>query len=144
MPPATTTPDPDTDPEAELPIAGRASSGTDRTSNVNPKQLKMAALLLFGAIVAGIIAFAALSDTGTPTKPTGKATIIPAPNEGSAPKDSGDRGGWEQLALMGLLIVVLTGIGVFVVRGRGAQRPGRAAWEAAGASDRDGAADEVG
>ena len=111
---------------------------------MNPKQLKLAALLLFGAIIVGVVAFAALSEPGEPTKPTGKATVIPEPNQGVAPEDSGDRGGWEQLALMGLLIVILTGIGVFVVRGRGSERPARAAWEAAGASDRDGAADEVG
>ncbi len=143
MPPATATPDPATHEERPA-AAGRASSGTDRTSNVDRKQLKMAAFLLFGAIIAGIVAFAALSDPGAPTKPTGKATVIPTPNQGVAPKDPGDRGGWEQLALMGILIVTLTGIGVFVVRGRGAKRPARAAWEAAGASERDGAADEVG
>jgi hypothetical protein len=140
MPPTTATPPSADQPTSAKPsAAGRASSGKDATSQVDRTQLKLAALLLFGAILAGVIAFAVLTDPGTPTKPTGKTAIIPAPNEGTKPSEPGDRGGWEQLVLMGTLLVVLTGIGVFAIRGRGAAgRPARAAWEAAAAEDHDG------
>jgi hypothetical protein len=111
-------------------------------ANADPRTIKLAALVLFGAIVAGVIAFAVLADTGEPTTPTGKASIVPTPNEGTAPEDSGDRGGTGQLLLMGLIVAALGGIGAFAIRGRGAKsRPGRAAWEAAAASGRDGAAE---
>lgn len=144
MSPATATP-PASAGDAPSDAAGRASSGRDATSQVNRSQLKLAAALLFGAILAGVLAFALLTDPGEPTRPTGKTAIIPNPNEGSAPSEPGDRGSGEQLALMGGIILVLTGIGVFAVRGRGAaSRPKRAAWEAAAATDRDGAATEVG
>ena len=141
MPPATDTPSTDAAPAA----AGRPSSGRDATSTVSRTQLRLAAALLFGAILAGVVAFALLTDPGAPSQPSGKPAIIPAPNEGTAPTDPGDRGGWEQLTLLGVVIVVVAGIGVFAVRGRGAgARPSRAAWEAAGASDHDGAVTEVG
>lgn len=126
---ATPTPDP--------PVTRRGAG-----SNVDPRTVKLAALVLFGAILAGVIAFAVLADAGEPTKPTGKASIVPAPNEGVAPEDTSDRGGVEQLLLMVLIVAALGGIGAFAVRGRGAKgRPSRAAWEAAAASGRDGAAD---
>ncbi|MEZ5203046.1 MAG: hypothetical protein R2701_01270 [Acidimicrobiales bacterium] len=126
---------------AETPstAAGRPSDADGRGSNVSPTQLKVAAGLLFGAILIGVLALTVFSDPGTPTKPDNKVSIIPQPNQGVAPENGGDRGGWEQLALLGTIIVVVAGIGVIAVRGRGTARPGRAAWEAAGASDHDGA-----
>ena len=119
---------------------GRPSNGNGRDSNVSPTQLKIAAALLIGGILAGVLALTVFSDPGTPTKPNSKPSIIPTPNQGTAPKSGGDRGGWEQLALLGAIIVVVSGITYFGIRGGGAtKRPGRAAWEAAGASDHDGA-----
>jgi hypothetical protein len=130
--------------DAPRPRPEPSSTPTRRSasSQVDPRTVKLAALVLFGAILAGVLAFAVLADTPEPTRPTGNASIIPKPNEGTGPADSGDRGGWEQLVLMGGIVAALTGIALFAVRGRGSRtRPGRAAWEAAAASGRDGAVD---
>lgn len=34
---------------------------------------------------------------------SGDRSVIPAPNSGHEPADSGDRGGWEQLLLFGIM-----------------------------------------
>ena len=60
-----------------------------------------------------------------------KPHIIPLPNSGQAPESPGDRGGWEQLMTLGL---ILAGVGlVAVLVWRGTRRPnaGRQAWLAA-------------
>ena len=36
--------------------------------------------------------------------PDGARTIIGSPDPGPAPEDAGDRGGWAQLALLGVLV----------------------------------------
>jgi hypothetical protein len=43
-------------------------------------------------------------------------SVIPRPNSGSAPQQMGDRGGAGQLALLGLLVVAISSVGVIVVR----------------------------
>lgn len=42
--------------------------------------------------------------------------IIPKPGEGTAPQNPGDRGGWEQLTLLGIIVVVIGGIATYVIR----------------------------
>lgn len=42
--------------------------------------------------------------------------IIPKPGEGTAPDRPGDRGGWEQLALLGVIVVAVGGIATYIIR----------------------------
>ena len=72
-----------------------------------------------------------------------KPHIIPRPNEGKAPEEPGDRGGWAQLALLGLIVASVGGIGFAVVRGSRASRAGRAGWLAAADSPEDGVLDKT-
>lgn len=105
-----------------------------------------AAAILAIAIIGGTVAVAAFVDDG-PRRDTqaqlaedggAKPHIIERPNSGRAPENPGDRGGWEQLALLGLIVVAVAVIGVVAVRGGGARaRAGRAAWRAAAESGRD-------
>lgn len=111
------------------------------------------AAVLIGALLLGVAVVALTYDpepTSTTTTLVGESPgaaaapgIIPKPNSGTAPEKPGDRGGWEQLALMGLILVALVGIGVIVAKGGGARaRANRAAWRAAadgpdGGVDRD-------
>ncbi|MGI8756606.1 MAG: hypothetical protein ACR2MB_12255 [Acidimicrobiales bacterium] len=109
-----------------------------------------AALLLAGAIVGGVVGVAVLTDgsAGGNRRDTqgqvaedggAKPHIIERPNSGRAPKHPGDRGGWEQLALLALMTAAVVAIVVVAVRGGGARaRAGRAAWRAAAESGRDG------
>jgi hypothetical protein len=46
----------------------------------------------------------------------GVPPIIPRPNSGQAPDDPGDRGGWQQLAVLGVVIGGLGLIAALVVR----------------------------
>lgn len=125
--------------------APRSSDATARRTAI------WAALLLAGAIVGGVVGVAVLTDgsTGGTRRDTqgqlaegggAKPHIIERPNSGRAPKDPGDRGGWEQLSLLGLIVVAVVAIVVVAVRGGGARaRAGRAAWRAAAESGHDGA-----
>lgn len=111
----------------------------------------LAAAVLVVVLVGGIAVVTFFSDGG-PRKDTqgqlreqggAKPHIIERPNSGVAPKDAGDRGGWEQLALFGVLALAIVGIGVAVFRSGGRARDGRRAWQAAAATGRDGVVDEV-
>ncbi len=52
----------------------------------------------------------------TTTVVLGSPHIIPQPNAGRAPRDAGERGGWMQEALFGLLCAVLVLIGLLIWR----------------------------
>src|SRR5690606_7150865 len=54
--------------------------------------------------------------------------IIPDPSEGRGPVDSGDPGGSEQLALFGVLVLAIVGIGFVVFRGGRKAQANRAIW----------------
>lgn len=119
-----------------------------RGPSVDRRTVIWSATLLVVVIFAGMFVVAAALDDGPRRDTQGQLTeeggakphIIPRPNEGRAPTDPGDPGGWEQLTLFGVLAVALVGIGVVVARGGGARaRAGRAAWRAAAASGHDGA-----
>lgn len=111
------------------------------------RALWAAGLLLVGVIFAGTLVAAATLDGGPRRDTQGQLTeeggakphIIPRPNEGRAPQDPGDPGGWEQLALLGTIVVALGAITVVVARGGRRARANRAAWLAAGRSGHDGA-----
>ena len=105
------------------------------------------AALLTVAICGGIIWVAATADSGPRRDTQGqqqedggdKPHIIDRPNSGHAPTNPGDRGGWEQLSLLGLIVAAIVGLAVVVFRGGSRARAGRAAWKDAAASGRDGA-----
>lgn len=111
------------------------------------RTLVLSAAILAGAIIGGVVLFAVLADPGPAKKPAAATAdgaapphIIPRPNEGTPPKDPGDRGGWEQLTLLGLVMVGVTVIAVLALKGGGAKaRAGREAWKAAAESGHDGA-----
>jgi hypothetical protein len=121
-----------------------APRGRRTDASVDPKQIRLAAVLLFGAIIAGMVMFTAIADPGDPKEASTSQGIIPEPNSGRKPENLGDPGGWGQLALLGLVIVAVSGIGYVAIRGRSAKaRAGRDAWMAAGASRHDGVLDEA-
>jgi len=120
-----------------------APTGPDRRTII------VAAVVLFVAIAGGVAAVAFRTDSGIRQQPSTSSDaegdviprIIPRPDEGSAPKNAGDRGGWEQLAVFGLMMMAMAGIGLVIFRGGRSARAGRAAWRAAAASGHDGAVD---
>jgi hypothetical protein len=104
----------------------------------------IAAVVLFGVIALGVLGTALLADPGAPSSEAPAAdqppSIIVKPNSGEAPQDSGDRGGWEQLALLGLMVGAVGVIAVLALRGGSAKaKAGRERWKAAAQSGRDGA-----
>lgn len=96
----------------------------------------LAGLLLLGVILIGVLVItvttdgSASNDARTEEIRDGEARpgIIPQPGEGTAPEQPGDRGGWEQLALFGVILVGLAVIAFVVVRGTKRARGGRQAW----------------
>ena len=70
------------------------------------RRLVAAAVVSALVSLAGLAAPSAAGDT-TPTTTlpldSGDRSVIPAPNTGHEPTDSGDRGGWEQLLLFGIM-----------------------------------------
>lgn len=109
----------------------------------------IAATLLLGVVVVGVVIVSLSVDEGPRKDTQGQLTeqggakphIIPRPNEGQAPQDPGDPGGWEQLGLFGMIVGGLGVITLVVVRGSARVRANRAAWLAAGGSGHDGAVD---
>ncbi len=100
------------------------------------RRLVLAAALFFGGLVVVIAAVALLSGDAGDARPSAttqacatddaeclaaqqsveRPGIIPRPGEGQAPDEPGDRGGWEQIALFGVLVGALALIVVLVVR----------------------------
>ncbi|MEJ7585803.1 MAG: hypothetical protein WKF43_17350 [Acidimicrobiales bacterium] len=87
-----------------------------RSSPTERHSYWLAALVLLGVMVALVTATIVLapspsSDSKTQERGAGDTgrDIIPRPNQGQAPQDPGDRGGWEQLAILAAIVV---GIGL--------------------------------
>jgi uncharacterized protein HemX len=78
----------------------------------------VAGLVALACVVAlGVPAAAQESDPTTTVAPEAESPrIIPRPNSGAEPQETGDRGGALQLALLGLLIVVIGGAVLLLVR----------------------------
>jgi hypothetical protein len=143
-------------PKVLGPAAAKAARqrGLDHHGQIPRKTIWLAALVMIGLTGLGILAVGAFapSDTGGGRKDTqgqlteqggDKPHIIERPNSGTAPKTNGDRGGWEQLSLLAVLIVAMGGITFMMVRSRGGAQAGRAAWRAAAATGRDDAVGHV-
>jgi hypothetical protein len=113
---------------------------TTRREAFDRRMIWMSALVLFGSLVVGIVLMALFADPGNEPAPSdGKPHIIEKPNSGHKPTNSGDPGGWEQLAVLGGIIVVIGGIGYVVFRGGSSAKANREKWKAAGDSGQDGA-----
>jgi hypothetical protein len=117
--------------------------------NYDRRTLVVSALALIVVIVGGMAIVAITSDASarneTKTQAAAEArgadaapSIIPQPGEGQEPKSANERGGSEQLALFGLVLAAMAGIGVVVFRGGKTARAGRAEWLAAGRTGHDG------
>lgn len=132
------------------------------TNDPSRSSIVIAAVVMVLALAAGAAIVAVTSGSGDRDRSLGATTeeelvaaleregaipgapsIIPNPAEGVAPEDAGDPGGWQQLALFGLLAASLLGIGVVVFRGGKKAQANRARWRAAAETGRDGAAEEL-
>lgn len=141
------TPTPAPPSSASAGRAGPRRPPTGRNGTLDRRTVILSAVILAVAIVGGTAVVAALVDDGPRQDTQGQLTeqggakphIIPRPNEGREPQDPGDRGGWAQLTLLGVIVVSVIGIAVVVVRGSAGARAGRAAWLAAAETGRDGA-----
>lgn len=126
---------------SSTPPASSKRSPAAATESAERRSFLLAGLVLAAVILVGVVVVAATSATDPgPRRDTqgqlgeddgAKPHIIPRPGEGEAPDDPGDRGGWEQLSLFGLLVVAIAGIGLVIFRGSRRTRAGRQAWRAA-------------
>jgi hypothetical protein len=102
--------------------------------------------VMFGAMaIAAVVAYATAGSSGDPN-PTAQANAaqgqsIPEPGSGHKPTGPGDRGGWEQLSLLGVIVVGVVGLGVLAWRSATRTRAGRQQWLDAAARGRE---DQVG
>ncbi len=87
----------------------------------------LVALIALVALLSGDAGDARPSSTTAPCPPgdtrcqatqrqAERPGIIPRPGEGQAPDEPGDRGGWEQLAVLAVLILALVLIMSLIVR----------------------------
>ncbi len=126
------------------------SRPTSVPGEFSKRYLILSAAALALVLIIGVVVVAVTSDTGPRHDTQGQLTeqggdkphIIPRPGDGHAPETPGERGGWEQLTLFGLMLAAMLGIGVVVFRGGKKSQAGRAQWMAAGATGRDGVLEE--
>lgn len=126
--------------------AGPRRPPAGRNGALDRRTVILSAVILAVAIVGGTAVVAALVDDGPRQDTQGQLTeqggakphIIPRPGEGQAPSAPNERGGSEQLALFGLVLAAMAGIGVVIFRGGKTARAGRAEWLAAGRTGHDG------
>ncbi len=127
-----------------------SSDAGDDARRARTVVLALAALAL---VIAATTVAAGFIDDGKPTDPStvvegyeggelASPQIIPKPNSGQAPDDAGDRGGWAQLTLLGVMVAAVAGIAFAIVRGTNRSRANRQQWLAAARADHDGALGE--
>lgn len=116
-------------PDTPTPSTSSTSPPTRRTDTRGISPVA-AALLLGGVILAMTLLFTLnaglFKEEATrraDSAEKGRMAAIDQPYSGSEPQHPGDRGGWEQLALLGVITVALTGGTAGVVySGRRARR----------------------
>ena len=91
------------------------------TGPERPRPRWPVALLITGALVALMVVFVAAypddgTGNGTPRSEPRAPRIIERPEEGRAPEQPGDPGGWQQLALLGLVVAGLGTVTLLVWR----------------------------
>jgi uncharacterized protein HemX len=117
--------------------------------NYDRRTIVISALVMIAVLLGGVALVAVTSDAGDETRTDTQSqlpgdsggaapNIIPRPGEGKAPAAPNERGGSEQLALFGLVLAAMVGIGVVLFRGGKKARAGRAEWAAAGRTGQDG------
>ena len=122
----------------------RSAAGPNRSTFLAAAALFIAVGV--GALVVSLLGpdagrdDASTSSTVVVTTPDGstvtaveRPSIVPEPNSGREPEDSGDRGGLQQTVLFGLIVLATAGIGVAIFRGSRRTRAKRAEWVAAAA-----------
>ena len=111
-------------PQRSSPGDGRTPSRSD-ASDAQRSRIVLIALAVLAAFIAGSALIAAVIDGDGPSEPTvtvegeeagAPPEIVPKPNSGDAPEEPGDRGGWAQLAVLGAIVLTVSGIGLVVVR----------------------------
>lgn len=142
------------DPGSDGPRNRRGSARRAASDDAQRARIVVVCLAVLVALIAGTALIAAFVDDGSPAEPSAQVEgaegqeagappeIVPQPNSGKAPDEAGDRGGWAQLTLLGLIVAAVVGIGFVVMRGSRRSRANRAAWLAATESGRDGALDD--
>lgn len=122
---------------------------SSRPEPISNRSVALGAVGLVVILVLGIVIVVLAGDDTPAGSPTTSAPVlvttpdgsvvpggerpssIPLPSEGVGPTDPGDPGGVEQLALFGLLILSVAGIGFVIFRGGKKSRANRARWLAA-------------
>lgn len=86
-------------------------------------RVALSALVMVAGL--GLSPSAAVAQEQPPTSEQRAPTIIPKPNEGSAPDDAGDRGGALQLLVLGVVVAGVGGAALHLTRqARRARPPG--------------------
>ncbi len=127
------------------PTSPRTPTAPRRGGEIDRRTILLSAAVLFGALILGIVLLAVFADPGPEPQPTttesGMPHIIDRPNSGTKPTNPGDRGGSEQLLLLGGMVLAIAGIGFVMFRGGSKAKANRERWKAAGASGEDGVLD---
>ena len=85
------------------------------------RSLWPAILLITGVVALSVVVFVAVypddgTGTSTPRSEPWAPRIIERPEEGRGPEQPGDPGGWQQLALLGVVVAGLGTVTVLVWR----------------------------
>lgn len=110
---------------ASAPHTARPSTAQPPTKRRNDaRQFRRAAWLIFGVVAVLLVLVTVTASLSPPSKAQRKQAhrdavsnpqSVAPPDYGQAPKQRGDPGGWEQLALGGLLFVAVAGGGLWLV-----------------------------
>ena len=97
---------------------------TSTTTTDGPRSLWPAALIMTGVIAVLVVVFVAFypddgsghSEDNRAASATTQPRIITRPEDGVGPEEPGDPGGWQQLALLGGLVIAIGTVGLLVWR----------------------------
>ena len=95
------------------------STGSNRSVRASERRSYWIAAIVLFAAIAALTATAVLTTSSGPRKDTdgqiqeqggAKPHIIPRPGEGETPDRPNDRGGWQQVLVLGLVVAGLGGV----------------------------------